>query len=131
MNDLIYIPVSLGELIDKITILQIKLNKFTNEKQLINVKNELSLLLNIFEKYNVDIKLQEKLYDVNLKMWEWHDWQRQRISQMQKNIIDEEFYFKSFCEHQLNDERARIKKQINLCNNSYIIEEKQFPTHII
>jgi hypothetical protein len=131
MENLIHVPISLGELLDKITILQIKLVKITDQNKIINIKNELHLLQPIIQKYDIEEKIYQELYNINLKMWEWHDWQRKRILKIKPNIIDEKFYFKSFCEHQLNDDRARIKKKINLVYNSYIIEEKQFLTHSI
>jgi hypothetical protein len=132
---MIIVPISFGELIDKITILKIKLNKINDKNKINNVLNEYNLLSEILNKHNFteDNELFIELYNLNLEFWEYHDWQREKWNQLKnnQNIIDIELYFKNRNEHILNDKRAEIKKKINLLYNSDIIEEKQFISYNI
>jgi hypothetical protein len=125
---MILCPISLGELVDKITILKIKMLKITDQNKLSNVKKEYVLLSELLQKNGLSEENAHfvQLYDLNLKFWEYHDWQRQKWSQSQRNTIDEELYWKNKEEHILNDKRAEIKKNINTLYASEIIEEKQF-----
>jgi hypothetical protein len=125
---MILIPISLGELIDKTTILKIKKSKITEYSKLLNVNKEYELLSKILQDNNI-LENNEyfiKLYEINLKFWEYHDWQRYRWKNENINFIDIELYNKTREEHIWNDERARIKKEINTLYNSDIVEEKQF-----
>jgi len=135
---MILVPISFGELIDKITILKIKLNKIVGESKIINVKKEYNLLFDILKKNGIeeDDDLFKQLYELNLEFWEYHDWQREKWIELEKNpnyqkIIDIELYKRNKEEHKLNDKRAEIKKNINLRYNSEIIEEKQFISYQI
>jgi len=135
---MILVPISFGELIDKITILKIKLNKIVGESKIINVKKEYNLLFDILKKNGIeeDDDLFKQLYELNLEFWEYHDWQREKWIELEKNpnyqkIIDIELYNRNKEEHKLNDKRAEIKKNINLRYNSEIIEEKQFISYQI
>ena len=65
----ILVPISLGELYDKILILQIKLNKIKDQEKLINVINEWNLLVGISEKYPIDDELYFQLKKVNTDLW--------------------------------------------------------------
>ena len=73
----ISIPVSLGELVDKITILEIKANKISDSKKLKNINNELEALLLVLVKINKDEKIFKDLYSelkkVNQELWEIED----------------------------------------------------------
>ena len=72
-------------------------------------------------------ELFKKLYEINLEFWEYHDWQRENWRLLtDDNLIDVEVFKRTRYEHILNDERARVKKKINLLTNSGIVEEKQF-----
>ena len=132
---MIIVPISFGELIDKITILKIKLNKMNDQNKINNVLHEYNLLSEILNKHNFteDNDLFIELYNLNLEFWEYHDWQREKWNELKdnQNIIDIELYFKNRNEHILNDKRAEIKKKINLLYNSDIIEEKQFISYNI
>lgn len=129
---MIYIPISLGELVDKVTILQIKINKITDIEKLQNVKKEYNLLEEIMLKYfDKNNKLYNDLYNLNLKFWEYHDWQREQWKNYDDNFINIELYKKNRMEHIMNDQRAQLKKQINNIFNSEIIEEKQFISYEI
>jgi len=132
---MILIPISIGELIDKITILKIKLIKINDEKKITNVRKEYNLLSEILKEYNIteSHELFLNLYNLNLEFWNYHDWQREKWNNLKNNnnIIDIELYFKNKEEHILNDKRAEIKKNINIMFNSEIIEEKQFISYNI
>jgi len=130
---MIQIPVCNGELVDKLTILEIKKNKMTGDK-LENVTKEYDLLYPYLIQIGLSIEheLFKKLYDINLEFWEYHDWQRERWRLLKDdNFIDIELFKKNKNEHILNDERARIKKEINKLTNSEIIEEKLFISYHI
>uniref|UniRef100_A0A6C0E2W8 Uncharacterized protein n=1 Tax=viral metagenome TaxID=1070528 RepID=A0A6C0E2W8_9ZZZZ len=130
---MIQIPVCNGELVDKLTILEIKKNKMTGDK-LENVTKEYDLLYPYLIQIGLSIEheLFKKLYDINLEFWEYHDWQRERWRLLKDdNFIDIELFKRNRDEHILNDERARIKKEINKLTNSEIIEEKLFISYHI
>ena len=117
-------PISIGELVDKITILEIKKNKLQNSK-LENVLKELSFLRKLMAKHQIEITddLFTQLKEINLKLWNIED--QIRIKEKNKefdNIFIElarSVYFK-------NDKRSEIKKRINLLSNSEITEEKSY-----
>ena len=117
-------PISIGELVDKITILEIKKNKLQNSK-LENVLKELSFLRKLMEKHQIEItdNLFTQLKEINLTLWNIED--QIRIKEKNKefdNIFIElarSVYFK-------NDKRAEIKKRINQLSNSEITEEKSY-----
>ena len=124
LKKIIYAPISIGELVDKITILEIKKNKLQNSK-LENVLKELSFLRKLMEKHQIEITndLYTQLKEINLTLWNIED--QIRIKEKNKefdNIFIElarSVYFK-------NDKRAEIKKRINQLSNSEITEEKSY-----
>ena len=115
-------PISIGELVDKITILEIKKNKLQNLK-LENVLKELSFLKGLIEKHKIDITddLFSQLKEINLSLWNIEDQIRvkEKNKEFDNNFIElaRSVYFK-------NDKRAEIKKSINQLCNSEITEEK-------
>ena len=125
---MILVPISLGELIDKITILKIKLDKIKDPKKLVNVLKEYEQLSEILISHNLseDNEYFIKLYNINLIFWEYHDWQRFRWQNTDPDKVDIELYNETKKEHQWGDERAKIKKEINTLFNSEIVEEKQY-----
>jgi hypothetical protein len=130
---MILVPISIGELIDKITILKIKQLKINDKDKLQNVLTEYNLLIQIMNKYGI-YETDEyflKLYNINLEFWEYHDWQREEWRKYDENTINIQLYQKTKNEHILNDKRAEIKKQINIVFDSNIIEEKQFISYHI
>ena len=124
IKKIINAPISIGELVDKITILEIKKNKLQNSK-LENVLKELSVLRKLMEKHQIEITddLFTQLKEINLTLWNIED--QIRIKEKNKefdNIFIElarSVYFK-------NDKRAEIKKRINQLSNSEITEEKSY-----
>tara|TARA_B100001093_G_C26353421_1_gene811280 strand:- start:201 stop:599 length:399 start_codon:yes stop_codon:yes gene_type:complete len=117
-------PVSLGELIDKITILEIKQIHMTGIK-LKNVDKEFKLLQNILQDTNmeIDIVLINNLKEVNKKLWEIEDKIRKKDS---KNEFDQEFIDLAKSVYKENDKRATLKKEINLKYSSFLVEEKSY-----
>ena len=130
---MILVPISIGELIDKITILKIKQLKINDKDKLQNVLIEYNLLTQIMNEIGI-YETHEyflKLYNINLEFWEYHDWQREEWRKYDENTINIQLYQKTKYEHILNDKRAEIKKQINIVFDSKIIEEKQFISYQI
>ena len=117
-------PVSLGELIDKITILEIKQIYMTGIK-LKNVDKELKLLKKILQDKNleIDIDLINKLKEVNNNLWEIED--NIRIKESNQKF-DKEFIQLARSVYKENDKRASIKKEINQKYNSELVEEKLY-----
>lgn len=117
---IIEIPVSVGELLDKITILQIKSEKSKNSfihKEL----NDLSKIAKDSGVYLIDYL--DALKDINLKLWQIED--ELRELEKQENF-DEHFISLARCVYKFNDERARIKKEINNKTNSTYQEVKLY-----
>lgn len=117
------IPVSIGEYIDKITILKIKVLQIKNSDKLNNVKKELDLLLTLDEEGIVGTEEYYSLYRVNQMLWEVED--AIRIKE-RDHTFDDTFVKLARDVYLLNDERSRIKKQINLLYKSDLIEEKSY-----
>lgn len=125
---MILTPISVGELIDKITILEIKFYNIKDNKKLKNVKKELSILQNLCEIYEISSgkkykQFKNNLKKVNLKLWEIED--KIRIKESLKKF-DGEFVELARAVYINNDERAKIKKKINLFYNSGLVEEKSY-----
>ena len=120
----IIVPISVGELIDKITILEIK-KKYMSVEKMKNVNNEfksLKVILNN-EKLDVDQNLYLKLKEINLSLWKIED--KIRIKESLKEF-DEDFIELARSVYKINDERSLIKREINLKYNSGIVEEKSY-----
>ncbi len=118
---------------DKVTILRIKMIKMSGTK-LENVTKEYNMLLPKLGSIgmNEDHYLFKALFEINLEFWEYHDWQRERFEQCKdENLIDIELYKRNRYEHVMNDNRAKVKKEINMLTHSDIIEEKQFVSYQI
>ena len=125
----IFAPVSLGELIDKITILEIKQIHMTGIK-LKNVDKELKLLRKILQDKNleIDIDLINNLKEVNNNLWEIED--NIRIKESNQKF-DKEFIQLARSVYKENDKRASIKKEINQKYNSELVEEKSYNNYLI
>ena len=121
-------PVSLGELIDKITILEIKQIHMTGIK-LKNVDKELKLLRKILQDENleIDIDLINNLKEVNNNLWEIED--NIRIKERNQEF-DKEFVELARSVYKENDKRASLKKEINQQYNSELVEEKSYNNYL-
>ena len=117
-------PISIGELVDKITILEIKKNKLQNSK-LENVLKELSFLRKLMEKHQIEItdSLFTQLKEINLTLWNIED--QIRIKEKNKEF-DNIFIELARSVYFTNDKRSEIKKRINRLSNSEITEEKSY-----
>ena len=129
MNKII-VEVSIGELLDKISILEIKLEKIKDKEKLKFINNELSILKSQLEK-NVksDDKvnnLYKSLKEINTKLWNIEDNKRQceKDKDFGKNFIK-----LSRDVHFLNDDRAKIKLEINDYTGSVIKEIKEYTSY--
>ena len=121
---IIHVPISIGELIDKITILEIKKDKLKNLK-LKNILKELSFLRAVLEKNSIVIPDQIflQLKSINLTLWDIED--KIRIKEKNKEF-DNEFIKLARSVYLNNDRRSETKKELNLMFNSEIIEEKSY-----
>ena len=119
----IFAPISLGELIDKITILEIKKYKLTNEKAR-NVDYELKLLKNIIPtNQDINLNYMKSLKEINLNLWEIEE--RLRFKE-EKKEFDQEFIKLARKVYIENDKRFSIKNEINHKYRSHIVEEKSY-----
>ena len=125
--DKILAEISAGELIDKITILEIKENKIIDKTKLVNVRKELGSLNNTLNKFIPDlskiIELKVSLKEINLKLWSIEDSKRnaEKINNFGNNFIELARNVYKF-----NDERAKLKLQINELLGSNIQEVKSY-----
>jgi hypothetical protein len=121
------VPISPGELIDKITILEIKSQRMTDAAKLHNVRTELSLLSDTWKASPfsaTDISAEwAGLRDVNAKLWDIED----RIRDKERDgLFDAEFVELARAVYFTNDERAALKKKINTKLGSALVEEKSY-----
>jgi phenylalanyl-tRNA synthetase alpha subunit len=126
MNN-IHTPVSPGEVLDKITILEIKAVKISDNEKLKNVNHELNLLQSIWnthvEKSDELNYLKKQLKKVNQDLWNIED--DIRIKEYKKEF-DDEFIQIARSVYVENDKRAAAKKAINLLLGSELVEEKSY-----
>ena len=124
------VPISWGELIDKITILEIKSELLSSASARENAKNELARLAAIWEPLERENRnaagLKVALKHTNKTLWQIEDDIREKEAQ---KCFDDEFIALARAVYKTNDERARIKRQINTLLKSEIIEEKQYSAY--
>jgi predicted nuclease with TOPRIM domain len=123
--DKILAEISAGELIDKITILEIKKTKINDGEKLKNIEKELSSLNETFKKVIPKLSeikiLIDKLKSINLKLWDIEN--AKRLAEKNNNF-DEKFIELSRSVYKNNDERAKLKLEINNILGSNIKEVK-------
>ena len=123
----ILVPVSFGELLDKIAILQIKSERMTDSAKLANVRAELSALEKTWMAHPAAgqdiVKLRAELKAVNERLWVIEDDIRLKEK---AQAFDEEFIQLARSVYFQNDIRARVKKDINLALGSAYVEEKSY-----
>jgi len=117
------IEVSIGEALDKLSILGIKMEKIKDESKLENVSKEYYMILDLVEEDMLQDELYDKLKFVNRRLWEIEDEIRVCEKHGDFNL---NFIRLARAVYHRNDERADLKKQINLKYNSNIIEEKHY-----
>ena len=121
------VPISLGELLDKISILEIKNKKILNKSKNLNIKKELKGLKNVLSGLGINLsetnKLYSELYKINLTLWEIED----SIWVLEKNEdFGEKFIELARSVYMTNDQRFEVKNNINKLFNSEYVEEKSY-----
>ncbi len=124
---LINTPVSYGEILDKITILEIKQKNITDAEKLKNVAHELNLLTRTWNDHVTASEklsqLKQQLKEVNQSLWDIED--NIRIKESKKEF-DDEFVQIARSVYYENDKRAAVKKEVNLLLGSELVEEKSY-----
>ena len=119
------IEVSNGEIIDKLTILTIKLANIQEEQKLGNIRKEFDVMYNAAKEIGIDETndLYQQMLEINSKLWDIED--KIRDCECRKDF-GEEFVKLARSVYITNDERSRIKREINLQTGSSLIEEKSY-----
>jgi hypothetical protein len=123
---MIQIPISVGELLDKITILYIKNSKIKDKEKLKKIEKELLYLIPIGSPFLMKLDLYTlytDLMDVNFSLWEIEDKLRE-LEKLQE--FDEVFIYSARQVYKLNDQRFSLKNQINQLTESDIFEVKEY-----
>ena len=124
------VEVSNGELLDKFSILKIKLEKISDEFKLINIKNEIDTISkNCEEIIKSDLRLSvifEELVSVNESLWDIED--KIRIKEKEKEF-DSEFIELARSVYITNDIRFTLKNKINTITSSKLVEEKSYESY--
>ncbi|HET7561790.1 MAG TPA: DUF6165 family protein [Rhodanobacteraceae bacterium] len=124
---LISTPVSFGELIDKITILEIKSERITDTAKLANVRDELQILNRLWQldaNSRIDIAAERaELKRINESLWEIED--EIRLKERDQ-AFDARFIELARAVYHTNDQRAAVKRAINLKLGSRLVEEKSY-----
>ena len=124
------VPVSVGEVLDKITVLQIKLAHISDPAKRANIQNELDALLPLVagDAFTTDQMqaLMAELKSVNEALWDIEDDIREKEA---AKSFDAEFVRLARAVYITNDKRAEIKKQINLATGSALVEEKSYESY--
>ena len=123
----VLIPVSIGELVDKITILQIKSDRFEGHA-LAHVQQELTLLQAALDDSGITLsgEMEQELKTVNLELWEIEDAIRRQEA---AGTFNSRFVELARSVYRCNDRRAAIKSRINAATGSSLIEEKAYPAY--
>ncbi|MCW8927082.1 MAG: DUF6165 family protein [Xanthomonadales bacterium] len=125
--DIIHVPVSPGEVLDKITILEIKSERIEDAGKLANVKRELDLLQTSWREHvNEDenvARIHAEMKAINEELWEIEDDIRDKEKARE---FDEVFIKLARAVYVTNDKRANAKKELNLYLGSEIVEEKSY-----
>jgi len=124
------VPVSWGELIDKVTILEIKSEKLQNAAALANVRHELTLLQTfvapVVAESSEVAQLKSRLKAINEKLWDIEDRIREKEAAA---TFDAEFIELARSVYKTNDERSALKKRVNAQLRSEITEEKSYAAY--
>jgi hypothetical protein len=118
-----YLPISLGELYDKYSILIIKSEKITDKNKLIEIKKEIDFLKPYITKFNLNEELETKIKNVNEILWDIEENIRKKEI---NNEFDCEFINLARLVYKTNDERYKVKNEINKILNSEINEIKSY-----
>ena len=125
------VEISNGELLDKITILELKLNRIKDKEKLANIQKEFDTLnplaQELFDKYDSDLQnYYIELSSINGRLWDIEDWIRECEKE---NRFGKEFVELARSVYITNDKRSEVKKIINILTNSGLVEEKSYNSH--
>ena len=124
---LVRVPISTGELFDKITILEIKIRRVADAQKRDNVLNEWHELTDTLEQHismNHELtQLKKELLFVNEQLWDIEDSIRAKEAQ---HLFDEEFIELARSVYYTNEQRSVLKRKINILTGSTLIEEKEY-----
>jgi hypothetical protein len=131
MSSETFVPVSVGELFDKISILEIKSERLTDQAKLKNVTTEMRLLREIAAKLDLGDRLAlneilPRLKAVNEQIWDAED----EIRDCERHgVFDDRFLKVARSIYRLNDARAAAKREINVLTSSTVVEEKSYAAY--
>lgn len=125
-HPVLLVPVSHGELLDKISILQIKSERINDSRKLYNVNEELRVLQSVVQTANLPdaaLLLLLSLREINSQLWEVED----KIRACEQRLdFGDEFIALARSVYHTNDQRAVLKRQINELTGSTLVEEKSY-----
>lgn len=119
-------PISVGELLDKISILMLKAERISQADQRLNVARELAALEALRAGLDLASRFQDQfaaLLEVNGRLWQVEDELREHEAQQR---FDAGFIALARSVYHLNDARAALKRQINVLSGSWLVEEKSY-----
>lgn len=128
---LVHVPVSVGDLIDKLTILEIKLKRIDDPQKRKHIQDELGLLIMVVQEAKLMdeptlSRLKDRLSDVNQLLWEIED----RIRSHERRLdFGSEFVELARAVYKTNDLRAELKREINVSVGSSLVEEKSYSVY--
>lgn len=129
-SDVPTIPVSWGELVDKITILEIKASKINEDKALVRINDELASLTKAaqspYQSSAMLLTLKNQLKEINLILWEVEDEIRMKES---KQEFDSKFIELARKVYHTNDRRSAKKREIDVLLDSRIVEQKKYASY--
>ena len=119
------IEVSNGDLVDKVSILRIKLKRISSSEKLLNIKKEFDLLYDKMVSIAIteDSAEYQRLLEINKRLWDIED--RIRYKESEKKF-DDEFIDLARQVYIENDKRSVVKRKINIHTDSILIEEKEY-----
>jgi len=122
------IEVSNGDLVDKVSILRIKLERISSSEKLFNIKKEFDLLYDKMVSIAITEESAEyqRLLEINKRLWNIED--RIRYKESEKKF-DDEFIDLARQVYIENDKRSEVKREINIHTGSILIEEKEYVTY--
>lgn len=122
---MIQVAVSIGELVDKVSILSIKREKIKDVTKLHHIEKEYDMLVSSMTEAGIDEGSEEfaRLREINAKLWDIED--RIRLKEAAK-AFDDDFIALARSVYFINDDRAAVKKTINLKFGSDLVEEKEY-----
>jgi len=122
------IEVSNGDLVDKVSILRIKLERISSSEKLFNIKKEFDLLYDKMASIAITEESAEyqRLLEINKRLWDIED--RIRYKESEKKF-DDEFIDLARQVYIENDKRSEVKREINIHTGSILIEEKEYVTY--